>query len=205
MAFKTNRYMLLAFDPGGTLGWAMFSVDLHAFSRPEHSVLRRLEFWDCGEFSGPETGIMRQAVGLVDYCLRLVSMFRLDVLGEDFDLTQLIGDKKNLLSPVRQNAVMEWECAKRGVGMKYQSRTLRTNINSHRLNAMGFEERWTTTGKGKDKFAAMQHGVTYLRRLKKESKSRPWKLDSKDIINGGGWDCSCEGKIASRHELVHPM
>lgn len=193
---STREYILITIDPGGTMGWAMFGLDERAFSRSEHKILRYLKFWDCGEFSGPEHGILKEAVSLVDYALDRVSYLRLDVVAEDFQLTQLVGSAENLLSPVRQNAVLSWECAKRGVHIKYQARQMRTSVTRERLKLFGFEGSFK-----KDEFAAVQHGVTWLRRVKQKSIGRPWKLSQGGILNSY-WDCECnEGGKCS---LVHP-
>jgi hypothetical protein len=214
MARKPNEYHLVVFDPGGTIGWAHFVVDFKAFSRPEHKVMRWLKSWNCGEFTGQEHEQLESASRLV-YQAHFGSMpfvTRTDVVSEDFELTQLIGGK-NLLSPVRINAVIDWECRKHGLTLKYQARQLRTSVTAERLALFGFESpfrrngQWSKTGSGKDAFAAMQHTVTWLRRTKEESRSKPWKLDDRQTTNAR-WDCACtrSGTKASRQQcdLIHP-
>jgi hypothetical protein len=196
-----NDFHVTWFDGGGTAGWAHACLSREAFSRPEHKILSNIRWWDCGEFTGPESDILKSAVTWIDSVLVETSFLSYHVGGEDFDLVQTIGDKQNVLSPVRQNAVLWWECAKRGIDFKYQNRSLRTNVTPKRLSRFGFEGRWTTSGKGKDQFAAMQHLIVYLRRLKEESRSRPWKLNEGDI-QGAYWDCACvEGY---KCDLTHP-
>lgn len=195
-----NEFHVTAFDGGGTTGWAHLVVDFRAFSRPENKVMRWLKHWECGEYTGPEEDQEAAAVDRIHTTLKTVSYLAYDVVGEDFELTQLIGGK-NLLSPVRINAVLAWECHKRGVKYNLQARQLRTSVTPQRLNLFGFEGRWTKTGKGKDMFAAMQHAVTWLRRKKIDSRSRPWKLSDGTILNSY-WDCDCsEGKPC---DMVHP-
>lgn len=209
MARVPNEYHLVVFDPGGTIGWAHFVMDCRAFSRPEHKVLRWLKSWDCGEFTGQEHEQVSAAVDLI-YKARHGEMpfnSRTDVLSEDFVLAQLIGGKE-LVSPIRINAVLEWECRKQGLVLELQDRAQRTQITPERLELFGFEspygarkKRWSTEGKGKDAFAAMQHGVVKLRRVKEKSRSRPWKLSDRTSSNAL-WDCACEkGK---RCDLTHP-
>lgn len=205
MALKPNEYHLVVFDPGGTIGWSHFIVDYRAFSRPEHKVLRWLISWDCGEFTGQEHEQLRDACALI-YRAHFEPMpfvTRTDVVAEDFELTQLIGGK-NLLSPVRINAVLDWECRKQGLQLELQKRQMRTQITPERLELFGFQsprKRWTTTGKGKDEFSAMQHGLVKLRRVKDESRSRPWKFSDRVSANAR-WDCACER--GRRCDLTHP-
>lgn len=192
-----NEYNLLAFDGGVTRGWFWAGVDYRAFSRPEHKLLRWLTFWDCGEFTGTEAEVMRASVRLMDRALERASYLSVDVISEDFDLVQLAGDKYNLLSPVRQNAITEWECGKRGIHHELQARQLRIKVTRERLKAWGFEGRFR-----RNEFAATQHGIVWLRRLKQRSISRPWKLSDSVRLNSH-WDCSCsEG--GNSHDLVHP-
>jgi hypothetical protein len=206
VSLHPNEYHLVVFDPGGTIGWAHFVIDCKAFSRPEHKVLRWLKSWDCGEFSGTEDEQLRAAVALIHQAKFEPMPFntRTDGLSEDFDLVQTIGGKE-LLSPVRINAVLDWECRKRGIQLELHNRNQRTQITAERLHLFGFDppgrKRWSPNGKGKDAFAAMQHGVVKLRRVKEQSRSRPWKLSDRTSSNAL-WDCACErGK---RCDLTHP-
>lgn len=208
-----NQYHLISFDPGGTTGWAHFVLSYRAFSRPEHKVLAHLISWDCGEFTGDEKQQLGLAVGLITRNIRGGEFRpRMDVVGEHFDLTQLVGGSE-LLSPVRINAVLDWECGKLGLRYQEQGRQLRTNKTPERVLTMGFYSplnrggRWTKTGRGKDAFAAMQHGIVWLQRLKRESIGRPWKL-SDAVSSNARWDCSCEEKRRGNRmkcNLIHPQ
>lgn len=219
MSKSPNEYHLVVYDPGGTIGWTHFVLDCKAFSRPEHKVLRYIKSWDCGEFTGQEHEQEESAVRLIREArfgempfvsdTDIVSEERTDIVSEDFELTQTIGGK-NLLSPVRINAVLEWECRRAGLVLHLQRRTLRTSVTPTRLTRYGFDnngKQWTTTGKGKDAFAAMQHSIVWLRRIKDISRSKPWKL-SDGQTNNAFWDCSCErGRRNGRRrrcDLSHP-
>lgn len=193
-----NEYHVVTFDPGSAAtGWTWFVVDFHAFSRPENKWLDWIKSWDCGEFRGTEFQIKNQCVGLVQEVANYGSYLNTDVVGEDFDLTQLIGGK-NLLSPVRINSVIEWECERRAIKFHLQNRALRTNVTRGRLTAWGFEGKFR-----KDEFAAMQHGIVWIRRTKQQSRERPWKLMQGGVHNRL-WDCSCGPKGAYKCDLVHP-
>lgn len=216
-----NEYHVTWFDGGGTTGWADFVIDVRAFTRPENKVLRHVKSWDCGEFSGNENTVFSNAVAMVRRKVSIngdnISYLRYDVGGEDFDLVQTIGGK-NLLSPVRFNAVMDWECSKLGIQYRYQARQLRTGTTPERLRlftkpimARGPSKppRWSTSGKGKDAFAAMQHMVYWLRSLKQKSLGNPWKLGEGSVLNAY-YDCACRTRATGRYhkrkcDLVHPM
>ena len=197
---KINEYHILAFDPGGTTGWAHLVLSYYAFSRPENRALAHLISWDCGEFAGTEVEQLDQATAMIwGHHFPNEYNARLDVGAEDFELTQLIGSKANLLSPVRINAVLGWECRKQGLEFKLWQRGNRVAQTPARLNAFGFIGRWSPNGKGKDAFAAMQHAVTYLRTVKDKSKSMPWRLS--DGV-GRYWDCDCTNGLIC--DLNHP-
>lgn len=203
-----NQYQVTVFDPGAVAtGWARFSVDFRAFSRPENKLLRWVDDWDCGEIRGPEHEMLSQCVSRIGLMLSDnggVPYLQAQVVSEDFELTQLIGGQNNLLSPVRINAVLQWECTNRAIKFALQRRNMRTSVTPERLKLFGFKprhgKRWTTSSKGKDEFAAMQHAIVWLRRLKAESKTHPWRLMEPD--GGQYWDCDCsEGK---KCDMIHP-
>lgn len=193
MSVKPNIFHLIAFDPGGTVGWAYFTVHFKAFSRPEHRVLRYVKSWDCGEFTGSEHEQLASAIELVHQARwgPMPYVSSVDVVTEDFDLIQTVGGKE-LVSPIRINAVLDFVCLTRyGLELIYQKRQFRTQITADRLRAFGFEGRWVTSGRGKDAFAAMQHAIARLRQLKANADKRPWKLSDGGVSNAR-WDCACE-------------
>ncbi len=217
MSLRPNEYHLITFDPGGTIGWSHFILSMRAFSRPEHRVLKFVKSWECGEFTGSEHEQLQSAqrlmwrarFGTMPYTSRTdvvsTGYARTDIISEDFELTQTIGGK-NLLGPVRINAVLTWEASKLAVDLQLQRRSMRTNVTPERLRLFGFESpmnrggKWTTTSRGKDAFAAMQHAIVWLRRIKDISKSKPWKLSDGQTDNAL-WDCACaKGR---RCDLTH--
>lgn len=218
MSRSPNEYNLVTFDPGGTIGWSHFVLSCRAFSRPEHKVLRFVESWDCGEFSGSEHEQLEEAKRLIHRArfgempyvastdVVTTGYSRTDIVSEDFELTQTIGGK-NLLGPVRINAVLDWECNQLGMKLTLQRRSMRTNVTPERLKLFGYSSpfrktgEWSSSGRGKDAFAAMQHAIVWLRRVKDESKSKPWKLSNKQHANAY-WDCACER--GRRCDLTHP-
>lgn len=194
MATHPNEFHLLWFDPGAAAtGWAHLIIHARAFARPERKIMPNLEFWDCGEFTGEDHTQYRAAVDMAYAAHFLPEPFvaRTVVGSEDFDLVQTLGSKHNLLSPVRFNAVLAWEVAQHGLQLELQSRSQRVQVTAQRLVAYGFAGPWRKSGKGKDAFAAMQHAVLRLRRIKHESRSRPWKM-SDGASSNAWWDCDCE-------------
>ena len=204
MESNPNLFHLITFDTGGTIGWAHFAVHSRAFTRPEHKVLKYVESWDCGEFSGSEYQQLTDAIDLIRSARwgPMPYLPTVEVLTEDFDLVQTVGGKE-LVSPIRINAVLDYVCLSQfSLELKYQKRQARTRVTPERLRAFGFDGRWVTSGSGKVSFAAMQHAVKRLRNLKQEANRRPWMLADGTKANAR-WDCSCA--TGRRHDLVHPM
>lgn len=173
MAQKRNEFHIVTFDPGGVIGWAHMAIDFRAFLTPKAKILANLITWDTGEFKDTEDANLAQCFRLVRAARYGLMPFhsRTDVISEDFELTQMVGGH-NLLSPVRINAVLEWECAKiGGVNFHYQKRQMRTGVTRERMKMAGLS--YT----GKDSFAAGQHAVTWARRVKQEANRKPWKLE----------------------------
>jgi hypothetical protein len=195
---RPNLFQLIAYDPGGTIGFFHAVVDFHAFSRPENKLLSNLLYWNCGELSGSEAQQEIELTRFIDrHHFKNGRRIKTQVIGEDFDLVQTIGGA-DLLSPVRINAVIKWECDKIGVPFALQRRHLRMGVTRERLKLWGFNERWK-----KDEFAATQHGMYYLRTLKQHTLSKPWKLES-DSSTNARWDCSCARNKRRACDLVHP-
>ena len=160
----------MTLDPGGAgTGWAHFQLNIQAL-KPGEKMLNWVEMWDSGCFKGPEYSQIEKAIAsfdMLDAYRILNPARRIDIVTEDFELTQTVGGR-NLLSPVRINAVLEWEAHKLIIPFYYQKRQLRTSITRQRLAIWGYEKRWQ-----KDEFAAMQHMFTWLRRLKRRANERP--------------------------------
>jgi len=170
---RKNELHVIAFDPGGVMGWAHFVVHIRAFSHPREKVLSNLLGWRCGEFEGTEHDKVRAALDMIRksrYRNGKLFTARYEIVTEDFDLTQLIGGK-DLLIPTRLNAILEYQLA---VGFQlplaYQNRALRTGVTKPRLKRMKL---WPV--RGKDAYAAVQHGVTYLKRLKQRADEVTWE------------------------------
>lgn len=156
------------------------AVEKVAFRKRDEFVLSHVVDWDTGEFEGTRHDQIRQSVDLVRkvYYSEKPHTF-LDCVAEDFEFMQTLGGN-DLLLPVEFNAVLAWELERNfNLSLQKQKRGLRTNVTADRLVSWGFDpklsKRWSEHGRGKDSFAATQHAVAYLRRVKEQAKRRPWK------------------------------
>ena len=165
---------VLWYDPGGITGWAHLCYDRRGFSSRSSKALQYLRYWQCGEFEGDEEAQCSQAIQFAWQARFSDRLSDVHVGTEDFDLVQTIGGKE-LLSPVRINAVLEYNLAQYSIRLRYQRRVVRKQITPERLRAFGFPGRWVTSGKGKDAFAAMQHAIVYSRRLKAAADLGIWR------------------------------
>ena len=78
---------------------------------------------------------------------------------------------------------------------------MRTQTTKEKLKLFGFQGSFR-----KDEFAAMQHSIIALKRIKAQSKGYPWKL-SDGIVANAFWDCSCANQKRGQklhHTLYHP-
>lgn len=159
---------IISFDPGGRTGWAIFKVHPRAFTDESERILRNIESYQYGEFSGPENEQIKDALDLIKKQLPLfrepipsLESANVYVVTERFDHVGTIGGDE-VLSPVRINAALNFSMWRMDVSLHYQPRSLRIGVTKDRL------KRWKLGPvKGKDAFAAVQHAVVFMRRLKK--------------------------------------
>ena len=188
---KQGYYQVIAFDGGGTTGWAHFIVDSRVFADPRKHVADFIWRWSTGEFEGTPHEIYTAAIDLVHRARygKMPFLGHVAVVAEDFDLVQTVGGE-DLLTVPKFNAVLAYECDKQfGLEVDFQKRTLRLGVTPDRLNLMGLDSPWNNKGRwsksaipGKDSFAAMQHGITKLKRVKRRADERPWT--DHDMRNG---------------------
>jgi hypothetical protein len=145
--------VVIAFDPGGTTGWALFGVHPEALEGdPDVRVLDNLLFWTAGEFTGRQDDQIDAMLDLID------TWESARIVTETFKLRQLNAE----LSPVEINACLRRELRARGRGVALQNAALAMGaIPDDRQKAMGF---WIP-GKPHAR-DAVKHGLTYLKRSK---------------------------------------
>jgi hypothetical protein len=158
---------LLAFDPGGTTGVARFWLPDSALRR-EQKILGALEF-ECFEIGGTERQQGRELA-------LLLAAYTGPIVIESFTLRKFSQDE-DLLSPVRMRARIEqivdtlehWGpegAGRRSMFFQEPSLAMKT-VTDDRMHRWGL---WVP-GKehGRD---AIRHGVTFLRRAKKDRALR---------------------------------
>ncbi|MGH7774440.1 MAG: hypothetical protein ACREQA_19630 [Candidatus Binatia bacterium] len=159
---------IISFDPGGRTGWALFKVHPRAFTDESERILRNIQAYQYGEFGGPENEQIRDALDLIkkEFPLFLEprpssEKHNIHVVTERFDHIGTIGGDE-VLSPVRINAALDFSLWRMNIPLSYQPRSLRIGVTRDRLT------RWKLGPvKGKDAFAAVQHAVVFMRRLKR--------------------------------------
>ncbi len=159
---------VLAVDPGGTTGWAVFAFDPKVFVQPETKILENIAFWSCGQFSGRENDQVDGLIGIAE------AWPDASVVVEDFLLRQF-NMGRELLAPVRITAAFSYALRStgtegsrrgRGEGRKFylqQPALAKSTITDARLRASGFYSPTIGTEHARD---AVRHALTYARRKK---------------------------------------
>jgi hypothetical protein len=160
----TGDPTVVAFDPGGVTGWAVFSVHPESLLDPTLKVMHNITHFACGQFIGSE-------FAQVDEMLQLSADWPGgSFVVEDFIL-QKFDSSRELLSPVRLTAAYRYNMSRQqGVIVKVQPRSLAfTTFDDARLRAMGFWEQTTGQVHARD---SIKHGLTWLKRLKTNVRLR---------------------------------
>jgi hypothetical protein len=146
-----HNYEVLALDPGGTTGWALFSVHPEAMSGdPDVHVLDNVLWWNSGQFTGRQDDQIDEILALVEEWpnARLVT--------EDFLLRQL----NAVLWPVEINAIV-LRATRPRYWVKQHASLAMSTVTDDRLKAWGF---WVP---GKEHARdAIRHAITFLKRRK---------------------------------------
>jgi hypothetical protein len=152
-----DAFTVIALDPGGTTGWALFHVhpdamtgdpDIHIFGRYGNVL-----WWTAGEFTGDQDGQIDEIVELV------ASWPYARLVTEDFKIRQL----NAYLDPVEINAALRWAVRPRRFEKQSPSLAMST-LTDERQKALGL---WIP---GKEHARdGVKHAYTYLRRVKVEA------------------------------------
>lgn len=150
---------VVAFDPGGTTGWALFSVHPEALLCNDVLILDNIQHWACGQITGTE---FKQ----VDDMLELADAWPgAALLCEDFILRRF-DMSRSVLAPVRVIAAFRYGIAPRHVHLQ-QPQLAKTTMTDDRLRQIGF---WQATEGKVHARDAIRHGLTFLKRLKTQPK-----------------------------------
>lgn len=167
-----QMYHVIAFDPGGTTGWAQMCFWDECFE-PGEKMLAWLHSWSCGQFTGNEDDQVDQMIELVEGWPS-----HTDIVVEDFIL-RAYRRGRELLSPVRVTAAFKHELRwmgrpKRGRGREggkenprepilQQPSLAMTCITDERLKQMGMYPATAGLPHARD---AVRHCLTWARRRK---------------------------------------
>lgn len=152
---------VVAFDPGGTTGWAVVSVHPVAVRDPAYSILDNLTHVTFGQFCGTE---LAMADAMIDLCEQWPGAVRLT---EQFILmTHTNSDA--LLSPVRLNAALRYglHLKAKGTDRRVWNQTAsmaKTTMTDERLAYCALIE--PTRGKPHAR-DALRHALTFWKRVR---------------------------------------
>lgn len=150
-------YQVIAIDPGGTTGWAIFQVHPEAMEGdPELELFGKygnVEWWTAGEFTGKQDNQIDEIVELVN------SWPAARIVTEKFILRQMAAQ----LDPVEINAVLRWAIRPRYF-IEQQPGLAMSTVTDDRQKDMGL---WVP-GKPHAR-DAVKHAVTFLKRQKERA------------------------------------
>lgn len=154
-----KTYDVAAFDPGGTTGWALFSVFREAITDPEYRIMENVVCWSAGQFVGTEREQTDQMYDLA------MAWPNAKLVCEDFVLRKF-SSARELLSPVRMNARFDERMysSTDSRAIIYQPGNLAMNtVTDERLKKMGLYPPLSGQEHARD---AVRHAVTWLKRAK---------------------------------------
>src|SRR5690554_2440422 len=155
-------YTVVAFDPGGITGWALFGVYDRAMRNPHRKILNNIAWWKAGEFTGPENSQVDEMIELVQ------AWDNAHIVMEDFVLRKFSTDKE-MLSPVRMYARFDYGMHlyedKRKIILQPGQLAMET-ITDARLEALGRLGLYNATKGQPHARDSVRHALTWLRRAK---------------------------------------
>ena len=174
---------VISIDPGGTLGWSRMVVHPEALVDPEVSVLDNILDRANGQIRAIPAAANGKAPKVLELSTeerRCVRTLMRDVLEnwagaalvvEDFLLRKKLMDRE-LLSPVRLTAALEWAVEESGLGLSLQRQTpseAKGTATDERLKAWGLYSRAGGMQHARD---ADRHSITFLRKAKARGSVR---------------------------------
>lgn len=160
-AIDPDAYQVLALDPGGTTGWAVFQVHPDAITGdPEIAVMDNVEWWTAGEIEGKQTDQLDELVELIGEwpAARLVT--------EQFKVRSI----QALLDPAEINAALAWAVRPRYFVYQNPDMAMKT-VTDDRQKSWGY---WIP---GKEHARdAVKHAITFLKRRKEQEVQAAQRL-----------------------------
>lgn len=154
---------LVAFDPGGTTGWAVFSVHPLSLVDAEYPILENVLHWSQGQIS---LGADGEAGMIHEMAWTCASWAGAAVVAEDFIL-ESARKNREMLSPVRLNAGLEYALWLQDRKLLIQSRDIKATVTDERLKAWGYYRREGGEEHARD---ATRHALAFLRKAKGPTK-----------------------------------
>lgn len=155
-----DLYTVVAFDPGGTTGWATFSVYLEAIEDSDYRIMDNISFWTAGEFIGGEREQTDEMFSLVQ------AWPDAHIVVEDF-LLRKFSTARELLSPVRMTARFDDRMYSKGDRRPIiiqPGKLAMDTVTDARMAKMGLYNPLIGQEHARD---GVKHAVTWLKRAKK--------------------------------------
>lgn len=172
---------VIAMDPGGTTGWAVFDVHPEALIDPEVSILENINFWthgqtDCGSTKGnlgdsPHRGISTtgEAAGVAELVGLCRSWPGACVVIEDF-IVRRMDQSRDFLSPVRITAaISQWLWQQNRHYFVQQPSHAKATVTDERLKRWGLYRSEGGLNHARD---ADRHAIAFLRKCKADPAFR---------------------------------
>ena len=168
-----NSPVVISVDAGGTTGWSIMQVHPESLVDPDVPILANMEHWAHGQIvsNGPGGKYSKEMEDLaVDELLELAEIWGGAVwVLEDFILRKP-SMARELLTPVRLNAVLGYELALMEINIVYQMADFaKRTASDARLKEWLLYERSGGMQHARD---ADRHSIVLLRRLKEKSAMR---------------------------------
>lgn len=156
---------MIAFDPGGTTGWALLQVHRAALESSDFSVLDNILFRAQGQFTGGENSQAREMYALIEAWDGPETV----VVIEDFILRTALKNR-DVLSPVRITAKIDLLLEPSGRRMYFQQPAMaKKTATDERLKDWGL---YVAEGGLEHARDAMRHAITFIRRTKEQPRLR---------------------------------
>lgn len=172
---------VIAIDPGGTTGWSRMVVHPEALSNPDVSILENIDHHSNGQIRAiPVSHGKVTVLNLSMEERRCVNAIMTDVMYPWFGAAVVIEDfllrkksmDRELLSPVRLTAALEWAIVEQQLNMtlhRQQPAEAKTGADDERLKRWGLYKRAGGQQHARD---ADRHAIIFFRKAKQRGNLR---------------------------------